>query len=252
MNLTIRAYWCPKSAGVRAEWEDGYAFSEPDGVVAVADGATWAAQSRRWARELTTRYVAAAAAGHAIDAATMPAWLDGVRTGFDLVAAAPAAAAPPEMPDGWWSEEVAARGAAAAFVGLRIDAPTGRWVAHAVGDACLFHFPAAGGVVSFPLDSPEQFTSSPVLVSSVEPTQPEDVRAAEGHAGEGDLFVLASDAISSWIVQELCEGNIPSTLLGSIRSTNYGELVNHLRRSGRIPDDDVTVVRVHVNGQGGT
>jgi hypothetical protein len=39
-------------------------------------------------------------------------------------------------------------------------------------------------------------------------------------------------------------------LLNGIRSSNFGFLVEQLRGTGRMPDDDVTLVRVTVEGSG--
>jgi hypothetical protein len=242
--LSARAYWCPKSSGRRAEWEDGFAISEPDGIVAVADGATWAPRSRQWARDLTSNFLAHHAAGHPVTVADFPEFVGRIAEGFDERWASGDAAGG----ESWWSGEVEARGAAAAFIGLHVDVHRGAWHALAVGDCCLFHFPVGGGGAAFPLTRPEQFNSSPTLISSKARLAPEDVASCGGAASVGDVFVLASDAISSWMTGE--EVGSLLKLLNGIRSSNFGFLVEQLRGTGRMPDDDVTLVRVTVEGSG--
>lgn len=240
LALSARAYWCPKSSGTRSDWEDGFALSEPHGVVAVADGATWSPRSRQWARALATSFLAAHESRTAVTASNLPDLVGRVAAQFEDQLTN-------QGDDGmaWWSDEVKARGAAAAFVGLHVDLRAGLWHAVAVGDCCLFHFPVEGKPSSFPLTVPDQFTSSPALISSNEPVDPGDIAGCDGTCSAGDVFVLASDAFSSWMVAELGSATLPQ-LLDAVRSSNFGSLVDQLRSSGRIPDDDVTFVRARV------
>lgn len=140
------------------------------------------------------------------------------------------------------------RGAAAALVGIQFDlADEGLpWSAVAVGDCCLFHFTPSGPSLAFPLTSVDEFGSRPDLVTSAEVLGLDQIHVTTGTASPGDLLVLASDAMATWIVRSLDDPALPALLAG-IRSDNFGPLVERLRAGNHIPDDDVVLVRCAIS-----
>lgn len=124
----------------------------------------------------------------------------------------------------------------------------GRWRALAIGDCCLFQIRADALLVAFPIDRAEQFGSRPLLLSS-NPARNErvwdSVAQAEGDVQPGDLFLLASDALAHWFLNEMEAGNRPWNALNALRShTEFEALVARLRRDQAMRNDDVTLVRI--------
>lgn len=245
MALLARAYWCPKSSGVRSEWEDGFALSEVDGIMAVSDGATWSPRSGDWANSLAFSYMTDRTLQGTVSSEAFIDWISQLSKSFNMPAPSddvPAANVEQE----WWADGVRAKGAAAAFVGLRFDLRQREWAAVGVGDCCLFHFSPNHRPVAFPLERPDQFHSSPTLINSSAHLVSDEIAMCSGSCAVGDLFILASDALSSWVVGELHRPEWLAMTLASIRSSNFGPMVTQLRAAGSIPDDDVTLVRCHV------
>jgi hypothetical protein len=169
---------------------------------AVADGATEAIFSRRWAELLVQSYVSR-------DPRT-PAALR------KLV----------ESCGQQWTEEVAARrlrwsqqnkileGSLATFVGLSLmrtetrDHQGGRWTALAVGDSCLFQVRDNELIAAFPLEGSRLFGYQPMLLSTIAARnkgiwEQSDKVWRTGLWVEGDQFFLMSDALAKWFLQEV-------------------------------------------------
>ena len=225
----------------RADWEDSFAFSEVTGALAVADGATFASQSRLWARGLASDFVQRRPG---MEPPAIQRWAAELAESF-------AGHVDEHRTDSWWGDVTMQRGAAAALVGVQFDLSDDRlpWSAIAIGDCCLFHFTATGPALSFPLTTVGEFGSRPDLVTSTETLGLDQIHVAIGTASPGDLLVLASDAIATWIVRSLDDPTLPRLLAG-IRSDNFGSLVERLRTENLMPDDDVVLLRCVISDVG--
>src|SRR3954465_15247462 len=114
MEPQIQAYWVPKLGNSAEEYEDAFAYSAPDGVFAIADGATESSYADRWARDLVDTFVTAPPEV-AAPKTPFPDWLTPMqqrwRQGIDW----------DNLP--WFAEEKAKSGAFATFLGLTIFDP---------------------------------------------------------------------------------------------------------------------------------
>ena len=148
-----------------------------------------------------------------------------------------------ELP--WYAQEKLERGAFATLLGLQIDLDGYAWKAHAVGDTCLFHVRDHDVIASFPVVASQDFDTHPALLGSLALSGTYDgidVTESGGALEPGDTFVIATDAVSAFIVERCVEGDQPiGDALGlSLTPSARRQRLVALRRSGAIHDDDLT------------
>ena len=70
---------------------------------------------------------------------------------------------------------------------------------------------------------------------------------AEGDARPGDLFVLASDALARWMLEQSNSGGEPWLRLLAVEdNSQFGQLVSELRAANALENDDTTALVVQV------
>jgi hypothetical protein len=238
----IKAFCCPKSGNSVEEYEDAWAHRHtrtPAGIrVAVADGATETSFSKLWAVLLAESYVRSELAG-----AEFFARLGAARRLWRRRLAG--------RPLPWFASEKAEQGAFAAFVGVQIDAHTNRWTALAVGDCCLMQVDDVGKgmrvVKAFPLQKSSQFTMSPYLIGSRSDAElpNERIQISKGSLRDGDMLLLATDAMAAWLLKQQEDGRPLWRWLYRKLSTpeNFAAMVAYGRKNG-LRNDDFTLVRL--------
>jgi Protein phosphatase 2C len=250
MRALAQVFHEPRSTSTADEWEDGAAYSERRQCFAVADGATGSFRARDWAEAIVEAYVRRYPA---LPPDPTPARTEDMRTWFVSVAAAWPSAPDRDGQTPWWvAHKERTANAAATFVGLtfgRSATAQMSWEAVAVGDCCLFHVNGSRLAVSFPHTSTAEFTDGPSLF----PADAEqaaravnEVRLTTGQAVPGDMFVLASDAFSKWLVTHHAADRSMWRRVRALRPDTYPELVTALRRAGEMDDDDTTTMIVHI------
>ena len=260
MDPQIQAYWVPKLGNSPEEYEDAYAFSQQHRHLAIADGATESSYADRWAKDLVNTYINSPLNGSAA-ATTFPPWLAPLqerwRAGIDWQ----------NLP--WFAEEKAKAGAFATFLGVSVINPDDyrktsfferataffrrtptnepwQWNAVAVGDSCLFQIRDGKLIESFPLEKAEEFNSRPVLLCSNPANNlsiwPE-VRYDHGECKADDLFILATDAVAKWFLDQRQAGGKPWDTLEAIKSNQeFQDFVARLRSEKAMRNDDTTIV----------
>ena len=163
-----------------------------------------------------------------------------------------------ELP--WYAEQKRDMGAFATFLGLELlpsepRQAAGSWNAVAIGDTCLFHFRKDELLKAFPIDAPEDFSLSPLLLTTRQPaaSQSEHAKQCSGEWQPGDEFVLLTDAAACWLLKSrLLPGRDPLASLRSL-STQQGfeDWVNFQRSyiddgQPRLRNDDVTFISCRV------
>jgi hypothetical protein len=169
----------------------------------------------------------------------------------------------------WFAEEKAKSGAFATFLGLTIYDPdhlrkstfleratamfrkneppqVWKWKAMAVGDSCVFQVRDEKLITCFPISKAEDFNSRPVLLCSNPANNggvwPE-VRFEQGDCKADDLFILATDAVAKWFLDQHALGGKPWDTLKAIRSQmEFQDIVARLRSEKTMRNDDATVV----------
>jgi hypothetical protein len=242
--LLIEAFACPKAGNRREEYEDAWAVRGSDSPrfarVSVTDGATEASFSKLWAILLAESWVRSRSTGPEFARGLGGArrlWRREIR----------------RRPLPWYAAEKAGRGAYAAFLGVSIVATSGAWRALAVGDCNLFqlegHGPDLALSFAFPLRRSDEFGSSPFLLGSI--ARPDDdptphLRLAEGVLPARGMLLLASDALSAWLLRRAERGEPvweAVSPLGVRDPSDFDALVEAAREDGA-RNDDMTLVRV--------
>jgi hypothetical protein len=238
----IRVFSCPKLGNSLEEYEDAWAHRQtrtPVGIrVAVADGATESSFAKLWAVLLAESYVRSTVIGAEFFARLKPA-----RHLWQRKLAG--------RPLPWFASEKAEQGAFAAFLGVQIDSHQNHWTALAIGDCCLMHVDDVGQrmrvVGTFPLQKSSQFTMSPYLIGSRSngDSVNERIQISKGSLRDGDMLLLATDAVAAWLLKQYEEGRPLWKWIYRKLSTpeSFAALVAYGRKNG-LRNDDLTLVRV--------
>lgn len=243
-GLGVRCLLLPKRGSSGVECEDACAANQRLLRFAIADGATEAFDSRRWAR-----YLVRAWAHPSVTEPTEDDYLAGLRHMCDRFARRLQGSSLP-----WFVAAKAAEGSFATFLGIRLipdGAGGGTWEALAVGDSCLFVFSAGVPQTSFPISDPAAFGSHPHAIPSrvtSELALVELVQRGAGHFGPGDRLLLATDAAAQWILRCRDTDETGALLSSRLAADDAGlkSLIEQARSDGGIRNDDVGLLFVDV------
>ncbi|MFJ6694580.1 hypothetical protein ACIQM4_00705 [Streptomyces sp. NPDC091272] len=267
----------PKHGSTEAECEDAvtvlpirphdFMLREPL-TAGVCDGATESALAKDWARLLSR-----AAAEHSM---ASPDLLAG-GTAFEEFASAAVSQWEPWLeqytlarheqgrPLKWYEHTKIAEGAYSTLLTVRVDQdaelpltstePGWRWRAAALGDSCLFHVRDNRLVQAFPVESVEEFGTTPDLFGS----RNHDVallsrrsRFVEGRCGPGDRLFLMTDALAAWLMSVQDQEDAVEQLLefaGPEDLEQFNNWLNRMRGCGQLRNDDVALVRIDFEGR---
>lgn len=256
MNLLAPRVRLTAKAGNRPdECEDSYrvVYKYPLGQspvsgarVALADGASEAAFARLWAQVLVREYVENPPTGLGAEGKTLEEWLANCQARWQH--SVPWDRLP------WHGEAKTRAGSLATLAGLCFYRPPGDgrgllWTATLVGDSCLFLLRDNALVISRPLRTPEEFNNSPHLLCSNPAGNAmvwDRVLTLNDHCRSGDLFILASDALSAWFLERHRAGEEPWKVLLGLNGADWGEWLSEQRQCGAIGNDDTSLVMLRI------
>jgi hypothetical protein len=242
-RLRCLAYQTVKRGNRDDEMDDAYRMNPGRGCFALADGASESSFAGLWANALAERFVAEAPA----PSISWEEWLAPARDQWrqDVDGR--------ELP--YYAADKAAHGAFSTLLGFEMFADN-TWQARAVGDSCLFHVRKDKLLLSFPLTAISEFGTAPDLLSSR--TIPDRAAPAgsrvEGVWKRGDRFLLMTDALACWFLQEVMNHTSCKLLMKTLRFSDpaaFSERVAELRRDKILKNDDITLVIVEPTGPSG-
>ena len=289
MDVDLRCFWTAKAGNAAEEYEDAFCVSTasdrrrcrpnvcttiapPSDAgaslrLAIADGASESSFSAVWAKLLVKKFCQSLD-GHSLieSAASESKQASTVATlhGFDRASAIwNRCYGARSMP--WYAEQKRDMGAYAAFLGLELSLPGnlpegGRWVATAIGDACMFQFRQGSLIAAFPIDDADAFTQTPWLFSSRQPaaTQAEYLRQLQGEWRAGDEFLLLTDAAACWLLEGLqLRDADPLGFIRSLRTQHdfeewvAGQRSDIVNDRPRLRNDDVTLLWCSISAEDG-
>ncbi|ANN15062.1 hypothetical protein SD37_04890 [Amycolatopsis orientalis] len=211
------------------ENEDSAAADINAGRFALSDGASAAARAEVWSQLLTEAFVSG---GDPLKSSTLSA----LRRSWRERVCAPDLA--------WYAREKLAQGSAATFLGVRVE--TSGYTITAVGDSCLFHVSERELVLVAPLTDSREFTRFPDLVhtSPDTPVPLEHVWSGGGPLRDGDVLLLATDAVAKYLLRQHREtGELPAILDHLADEEQFIEFITRAREHG-LENDDSTVCAV--------
>jgi hypothetical protein len=235
-KLDWTAYRLPRRGNSEAECEDAYAADAEAGQFAVADGASESAFALPWAEALAAGYVA--------HRGPWSRWLPAARATWESARESDA------MP--WYVETKFMDGAFATLLGLALRRAGAdgrrRWRALAVGDSCLFQIRRDRLHRAFPIKRAAEFGNRPALLGS----RPQTARCKRcrvtGTWRLGDTFLLMTDALAQWFLEEAAGGRQPWDQLRWAQSAAaFAEFVNERREVGRLRNDDTTLLWIRTD-----
>ena len=123
------------------------------------------------------------------------------------------------------------------------------WTAHAVGDTCLFQVVKGKFVSTFPFTHARDFSNSPELISTNMAYTRSRVGALSGKWQRGDHFLIATDALSEWIIRNLESGSLTWPLISENLTSlvRFQSWIRYLRRQSLIKNDDTSLICLTVD-----
>ena len=214
--------------------------------IALSDGASEAAFAKLWARILVGKFVECPPTGFGADGEALKEWLDTCQVAWHR------SVRWERIP--WHGEEKARAGSLATLLGLCFYRPPdgGRellWTATVIGDSCLFLVRNNVLIVSSPLSAPEEFNNAPFLLCSNPAGNAQvwdKVITMNDCCHSGDLFILASDALSAWFLEKHRAGEEPWKILMALNAGEWEEWVSNQRQGGSMRNDDTAMVLIEV------
>jgi hypothetical protein len=242
LDSEVATFWTPKRGCEESEYEDAFAMDVSRRCFALADGATESSFAKKWADLLASGFVNDAPKALSLDGSEMKGWLASCRQRWHRFV-------PWEQLKGM-KKVKAAHGACSTLLGLWFveEASVLKWHAWAVGDTCLFFVRNGTLTSSFPVTNSQAFGSSPNLLTSVPSLVRADMGLETVRAGEvesGDLFILATDALSDWFLREVeAEGKPWERFCAMSGAQEFADCIETLRDSGTLRNDDTTAMLV--------
>src|SRR5438309_2630069 len=186
--LGVAAFRLPREGMKQDCCGDAVSIRASRGRFALADGATEAFDSGRWAKLLARAWTATPVTGGEDVADALGRLGRALHRSWS------------RRPLAWFAEEKARQGSFATLLGFQLCGATG-WYAIAIGDSCLFHERQGELCAAFPLADPAEFGQRPALVPSLPQRHrswARAIRVTTGSVTPGDVFWLMSDAIAGW------------------------------------------------------
>jgi hypothetical protein len=259
MRICIQPFSLQKAGNKPEEYEDAFwptsqgRFEGRNFRLALADGATESSFSGLWAQMLVHSYGRSPLTPLNLQSRVEKR---GRRWAQHVTA----------KPLPWFALEKVQRGSFATLLGLSlrsdedVSSAGGQWTALAIGDSCLFQIRASELITSFPLTSAEQFGNTPLLVST-HPLSNQSLWTKladfeqKGVWQPGDKFLLMTDALAQWFLNEVETGERPWLTLFSMAEqsksipNSFAQWINDLRLSKAIRNDDVTllIIQMEIN-----
>jgi hypothetical protein len=236
----------PKLGNSEEEYED--AFLKPDDKkdlseikIAIADGATESSFAKEWAQIIVKSFKKKSFEKEHLNktiSQLCKIWQKKINS----------------RPLEWYALEKVEKGAFTAFLGLSINLTNLSWSAIAVGDCCIFIIRENELIVSFPINSSEEFGSNPYLISSNLNKNKDLDNYFLSIAGDlkfGDTIILSTDAFSAWFLKQYEDEKRPwNTIKAFVEKKKYNKgfekWINYLRREKLIKNDDITVLIVQL------
>lgn len=238
----------PKIGNSKDENEDSVlvpSFSELESDVvikfAISDGATEASFSKEWSNLLVRYYKS-----YPFDFANLPATISTISEEWQLLISGK------ELP--WYVQEKLQYGAFATFLGMTLNLEKQTFEAVSIGDCNLFLVRNNRLKRSFPNTSFKDFGNTPALFATNPRFQAdfkESVKYLNAEIESGDLLILATDALSFWILKRLSENCNPWLSLAILlNSKNYVEdfkiWIFDKISEREIKNDDISVVLINI------
>lgn len=150
------------------------------------------------------------------------------------------------------AEQIQTEGGAATVHGLELNITDEElfWDSFSIGDSCMFHIRNGEIISQSPKLSYDEFGYSPEQISTLYPEEEYwNSITASGTFQIGDVFLLATDAFSSWLITPHDSYPVSQKIQDVISLESqqaFNVLISQEREAKRMEDDDVTLSLIKV------
>ena len=253
MPNQILAFSLPKIAETEKNNQDRFAKSLDGSLIALSDGAGSSLYPRKWAKLLVKAFCSFA--DNPIESInnSYQQWLEPVQEQWRQHYLAKITNPNRQ----WWeTDSQTKKCGAATFLGLNLShpnwevAPTGKWLAVAVGDSCLFKLAKEqeqDKLSAFPLGNSDQFKSTAQCWSSLPEHASFPPQFQTGCYERGDIFLLATDALSQWLLADFeSQSQEWKQIFALERQEDFVQVIERLRQKKLIKNDDTTAILIKI------
>jgi len=139
----------------------------------------------------------------------------------------------------------------ATFLGLNLEdhGKKGQWQAIAVGDSCLFKLERKSNkLFVFPIKTAQMFKTTTQCFASLPEYPSSSPQFAEGDYEAGDIFLLATDALSQWLLSDYeHQGEAWKKYFELKQIKDFSAEIARLRQQKLIKNDDITIVAIAID-----
>ncbi len=248
----------PKSDKPQEKNQDSASYNASAGRFAVSDGATRTLYSELFSRNLTQHFCDRddPMSRDLFASRDWRAWLEPCCLAWRESVPAQIGAAQGMVQISLTNRWNAGDLGGATFAGIEFQAGHSRepirWQAMVIGDCCLIHLDAKGTwLASHVIQSSGEFDSRPDMFKSGVEDDLQEPKFIQGTAAQGEFFILASDTMAKWLLQQHELGNWSiaySWLMRLNDAQTFSEHINELRSVAPavMDDDDLTLMLVQV------
>ncbi|WP_036477337.1 protein phosphatase 2C domain-containing protein [Myxosarcina sp. GI1] len=248
MPNQILAFSLPKISESAKSNQDRFARSLDGSLIALSDGAGSSLYPKQWAKLLVEAFCHAE---NPIDrvSSSYHEWLKPIQEQWRQYYLAKITNPNRQ----WWQAGSASKRCGfATFLGLSLSNPdgsaSGKWQAVAVGDSCLFKLePDSDKLLSFPLENSEEFKSTTKCWSSLPDDSSFPPQFLEGYCQQGDIFLLATDALSQWLLANFASQSSEWKQIFELqRQEDFVRVIQQLRQKRSLKNDDTTAILIKI------
>ena len=248
IKLKVRSFKTHKKGETLDDCQDANALNEDIGRYAVADGATLSFFPKEWAELLVKHFCHKKDTYLSLEDENWEDWIEPIQQKWlESVSRTVQESKTYMLVDRLSRLE----SALSTFIGIEFNRDGGEWKALIIGDSCLLHC-SGSEFKSYPLQKLEDFPHRPNSFASFPKDNPvgDIPEVIGGKASPGDIFILATDALSKWIIQHDEAKNLNNILERLKKIENNGQFeqfVNQARdEEVRLVNDDVTLMFISV------
>ena len=245
----IFAFSLPKIGETDKNNQDKFSTSPDRSTIALADGAGSSLYPKKWAEILVQSFCADLDNPIAKIRTDHQEWLKSSQEQWRKYYLAKLT----NPNKKWWEKGSQLKNCGSAtFLGLNLsnnrDRQLTKWEAVVVGDSCLFKLDGnTENLTTFPLNNSQDFKSTTPCWSSLPEYSSCLPLFKEGYYSQGDIFLLATDALSQWILKDY-ENRSPEwkKIFQLEKMADFVGIIEGLRQKNLIKNDDTTAVLIKV------
>ena len=251
MKFTSFDFKSPKLGFDIEECEDALSYDNEKALYVIADGVTDSAFQKIWANLLVDEFINDPPISLSPPSIGMwfSDWLKRIQEKWGKSI---------EWDNIPWHGENKAKliGGLSTFLAVRFKAQQGIWESISIGDCNLFHFQNDELIESWPIKDASMFSCRTKALSSIDMNyqkQQEIISYNRGRFTENDVFFLATDALSEYLLKiSLDEMKFKSVInqLSSLSSIcDFESYIYEIKNKNLIKDDDISILIINLTDE---